>query len=220
MAKTKFDNKEYIRGDCMIDKKDAPNGYEIYADIRNKYHKGYKRKDSEVTHLIIHGTAGGQSAKSNLKWMMSGGYMGNGVYRSEQYSKGVALFHYIIDRDGTIYDIINPHNFVYHSSTGGNSSKQTGFDRNTIGIELTNPDRENHGYYTPQQYFSLVWLYTFLVDRFPKMKYIYGHGSIKREKTGKNKVCPGPNFDWKRFGSYLEQENISVNISDEKIKVI
>lgn len=195
-----------------MDINSAPFRYIIYNDIKVKYHQGFIRKDSEVTHFIVHGTAGGNTALSNLNWMLSGGYIGNGIYRSEYYKKGVCLFQYIICRTGKIYEIINPHNFVYHSSTGGSSENRTGFDRHTIGVELTNPDRADNGTYTIMQYKALVWLYRFLAERFPNMKDIYSHNLIKKEKTGESKNCPGKGFDWDKFSLHLDDREVNHSI--------
>ena len=64
-----------------METKDAPYTYKIDNRLRDKYHSGYKRRDNEVTHFIVHGTGGGNSAEGNISWMLSGGYIGNGVYR-------------------------------------------------------------------------------------------------------------------------------------------
>lgn len=165
-------------------KDDMPYGYVIDDRIRNKYHAGFNRQDDIITHFIVHGTAGGQTAESNLKWMLSGGAVPDGTTRENQYRRGVCLFHAIIDRDGKIIEIINPHKFVYHSSSGT-------FDSHTIGVELTNPDRTNGGSYTDMQYKALAKYYLWLSEIFVNMKTIEGHGAIKQEKTGTYKFCPG-----------------------------
>lgn len=196
----------------MMSISDMPFGYKIDTRIRDLYHMGFNRSDSGVSHFIIHGTAGGNKAEDCLSWMLKGGDMGGGVYRREQYKKGIALFQYMIDRSGEIIELINPHNYVYHSSTGS-------FDLKTIGVELINPDRNNGGKYTEEQYKALTALYKFLQQRFSEMKTIQGHGSIKMERTKSGKVCPGLGFDWASFRGLLIGAHFNINSIKEKIKV-
>lgn len=197
----------------MISISDMPYGYKIDTRIRDIYHSGFGRNDSGVTHLIIHGTAGGSKAEDCIRWMLNGGDIGNGKFRKDQYKRGIALFQYMIDRSGEIIELINPHNYVYHSSTGS-------FDMKTIGVELINPDRNNGGKYTDEQYNALMALYKFLKERFAEMKTIQGHGSIKMEKTMSGKVCPGLGFDWASFRGLLMDSRFSIVSSvKEKIKV-
>lgn len=179
-----------------MDVTDLPYGYVIDTRIRDKYNTGMPRKDSLVTHLIVHGTAGGSKAEDCLKWMIKGGDMGGGRFRRDDYKRGIALFQYMIDRDGKIIEVISPHKWVYHSSTGQ-------FDINTIGVELINPDRANGGTYTDFQYKSLAMLFKFLIERFENLKILQGHGAIKKEKSGSTKVCPGTGFVWPKLNSLL-----------------
>ena len=167
-------------------------GYKIDKRIREKYHAGFVRPDADVSILTVHGTAGGNNAESIIKWMLSGGILPTGKFRKTEYIKGVALFQYMIDKDGIIYDLINPHNWVYHSGTGG-------FDYKTIGVELVNSSFDNSKKYTEKQYHSLFELYCFLSGVFPNLKTIQGHESLYKEKTGRRKKaprCPGAGFNW------------------------
>jgi hypothetical protein len=192
---------------------DIPYGYVIDNRIRDKFHQGFTRSDLSVTHFVIHGTGGGNTAEGNIKWMLSGGLMPNGHTREAQYKKGQALFQLIADRDGKIIELINPHNWVYHSSTGR-------FDLHTIGIELTNPDRSNGGFYTEKQYQATACTYLWLSDIFPNMTTIQGHGTLKQEKTGSGKACPGTGFDWIKFNSILIDNGAQTRFERATEKII
>lgn len=195
-------------------------GYKIETSLRDRYHVGFTRSggDDEVTHAIVHCTGGGRSTEACIDWMYRGGYLGkdeNGVkrYRRQSYYRGVALVHYFIDLDGGIAETINPHNYIYASSTGG-------FDRQCINIELVNPGRNNGVPCTEAQYRGLAILYYFLRERFKNMFYIVGHGRIKNDRGGDYKVCPGAGFSWDYFHMELGKLKIPNVLGNEAIEVV
>lgn len=160
--------------------------------IREKYTEGHKRT-KPVKYLVVHGTGGGRSAENLLAWMRNPNQK-----QQARYRRGVALFHYIIDRDGTVIEIIDPHNWVYHASIGK-------MDAGTIGVELLNPHRDNRSEYTQEQYQSLVELYDHLKGMFPLQK-IFSHRYAKQVLGGgKKKNCPG-NFDWDKFQEMIAEQ--------------
>lgn len=140
----------------------------------------FERDINDISEIVIHGTGGGQSAKGIIKWMLDG-------EREILYKKGIALFHYEIDRNGDIYQIIPDLNWVYHSSSGEH-------DKKTIGIELVNPVIFNRGPYTIDQYNSLFSLIKKFIGLY-SINYIAGHGANKLKYSGSYKECPGK-FDW------------------------
>jgi len=171
----------------------------IEKDIRKKYHSGFERVDSDIYQIALHGTGGGNSALGCIRWMRKYG-------RPDLYRKGIALFHYLIDRKNGTYEIINPHNWVYHSSSGRH-------DQHTIGIELVNPGRDNGNKYTKYQYKQCVRLIDFLMTIFP-INSIASHDKIKQIYSGGSKSCPGEGFDWNYFQSVLNEfglENLKVD---------
>ena len=184
----------------------------IEKEIR-KFHEGFERKDSDITTLVIHGAGAVKSVKGLLSWMKSGGVMPDGSTREAQYRKGVALFHYTIDRDGQVYEIINPHNWVYHSSTGK-------VDRCTIGVELINGTPDNSGQYTAGQYLSLSMLVKYLNGVFnSQITRLVGHGQYKLQHAGAGKECPGKGFDWARFSYMIDADQRTVALLTEEIKI-
>jgi N-acetyl-anhydromuramyl-L-alanine amidase AmpD len=182
--------------------------YIVESGIRLKYHKGFKRNIKKIDTAIIHGTAGGGDI---IKWMLEGGYMGkdkNGkrIYRAEQYKKGIALFHFIINKKGEIFEIINPDRWVYHSSTGRH-------DKRTIGIELINNDRTNRDEYTTEQYCAILDLiFEELCKKYP-IKRIAGHGVFKQKYGRGTKRCPG-NFNWKWLETVLDTYEYDFTLED------
>lgn len=155
--------------------------------IRTKYTKGHKRT-LPVKYVVVHGTGGGKTSNGIIRWMNA-----PEPKRVSWYKRGIALFHYIIDRDGTIKEIIDPKYWVYHCSIGK-------MDAGTIGIELMNPSSANKDPYTELQYYALRNLIIHLkTGEYADIKEIFSHRYAKQIiGKGKRKNCPG-NFDWEKF---------------------
>lgn len=100
-------------------------------------------------------------------------------------------YHYIINRDGTIYKLIDP---KYKANHAGASEWGGLYDLNnySIGICLHNVPPQS---YTQKQYLSAAWLIDVLRKRFniPE-SHILGHSDVA-EPLGR-KQDPGPKFDW------------------------
>ena len=150
--------------------------------IREKYHKGFPRKDPP-NEIVLHGTAGG----GTFEWMLRGA-------RAKEYENGLALFHYLIELDGQTIEIINPDNYVYHSSSRWH-------DKRTIGIELVNPDKNNAIAYNEFQYLALYDLLIELFERY-QIEYLTSHKRNAAEYSHRMKECPG-NFEWSRLEQWL-----------------
>lgn len=164
----------------------------IVDKIRNKY-PGLPRKISEIYEIVIHGSGGG-TAKGIIDWMAS-----ETCERRELYKQGIGLFHFMIDRNGDIYEILSPEAWAYHSESGIH-------DKGTIGIELVNSELLNAGEYTEEQYESLDTLIEKVSDRF-EIFTLSTHDYNRRYYSGcKPKPCPGYKFDWNK----LNLENMKV----------
>ncbi len=154
----------------------------------------FRRGNSDITEIVIHGTGGGESAQAILKWMEDG-------ERAEEYKKGISLFHSEIDRDGVIYNII-PFNFwCYHSSSGQH-------DKQTVGLELINTYPLNKGIYIYEQYNTLIELINYIKTICP-IKTIVGHGYNGRTYSNKDKECPGMYFEWHQLIKNLNLKQIA-----------
>jgi N-acetyl-anhydromuramyl-L-alanine amidase AmpD len=166
--------------------------------ITDKFCKGLDRLGTVIAEITIHATAGGGDT---IGWMASGGYMGNGKYRSEDYKKGVGLFHYHISKGGKVSQIIDPKYFVYHSSSGAH-------DKSTIGIELEKENRTNSDTPTDEQYDSLNDLIAFLIDTYPTINTLSSHDYNAKYYSNRDpKPCPG-SFDWSRIANKALKQNV------------
>ena len=161
--------------------------------ISEKWFSGWKRDQKDVQEIVVHGTGGGSSAKALMNWMLSG-------ERATWYKQGIGLFHFIIDRDGTIYQIADIMKWFYHSSSGKH-------DKLTIGIECMNPDSNNKGDYTDAQYESLAWLsLDYLLKLYPVNRIVSHDYNFNTYSQGR-KNCPG-NFDWKKLEQAMTDRGV------------
>lgn len=166
--------------------------------IRKKFEPGMKRTYETVDWFVVHGTAGG----GTLNWWRNTPLNSK---RGRLYTRGIALTHYLIERDGTIWEIVDPKKYWLHHASIGK------LDKGTVGVELLNPTRDNSGPYTEEQYQALADLYehlyspkTFRKAIFPEMSVILGHCRAKQKISGGWKNCPGDGFDWDKFGEVLK----------------
>lgn len=108
-----------------------------------------------------------------------------GEYR--QY--GVSA-HYLIGRDGTIYQLVDDKNVAYHAGASKVPDGRSGVNEFSIGIEMVNT---KDGKFTDKQYESLNGLLSILKSEY-KIKYVLGH----------DQIAPGRkddpwNFDWDKI---------------------
>lgn len=172
----------------------------IDTEIRRKYHAGFPRdKDPDI--LVIHGSAG----PNPYGWVLHAERYKNP--RLDLYKKGIALWHYTINKDGEVIEMIDPDNWVYHCNAGK-------YEVRTIGVEMEN--RDNKSPFTDYQYESLYKLIDYIHERF-RLFEIISHNKIKERYTGKNKVCPGPGFEWDRVKKFIARKKLSYMSDEERI---
>jgi N-acetyl-anhydromuramyl-L-alanine amidase AmpD len=170
--------------------------------IFDKYFKAiaenYKRES--INEIIFHATAGFNTAQGLLNWMLAG-------QRASEYVKAIGLFHYLIDRNGDIYQIVPDEYWVYHSSSTTTAEIH---DKITLGIEHINPSPQNADKLTDQQYNSSLALIKYLMTKY-KIETIAGHTATALKYSGKSNPvpCPGNNFNWLLYENNLPLQKIS-----------
>ncbi len=149
----------------------------------------FKRKNMPQT-LVIHSTetASIASARQIVRsWNNAGTYH--------------AGTQYIIDRDGTIYQTVDPYYATYHVDS---SKTLLGVkNENSIGIETV---RTSDQLYTDAQMKSLTRLSYYLKDRF-ELQQIVGHGQVQPADRSDPVL-----FDWTAFRqglSALEEKQLA-----------
>ena len=142
-----------------------------------------RRSGKSITSIIIHYT-GMQSERESLKRLT--------------YSKSKVSCHYLINRKGKIFRLVDDQNIAWHA---GKSmwGKYKNLNKNSIGIELVNKGHR-HGYqaFSRIQIERLVELCKYLKRKYRiKNRLILGHSDIAPLR----KIDPGEKFPWDHLSS-------------------
>lgn len=137
--------------------------------------------------------------------------------------------HYAVDRDGVIYELVEPNNVAWHagkSQMPNGKSYRNSCNEFSIGIELFGGKWVD---FTDAQYDALVDLTNHIKSIWEKNVdwEIVGHDTIAPGR----KVDPGPRFDWDRYLRALkksekfelephEEENIAIEVHQKHMKAI
>lgn len=108
---------------------------------------------------------------------------------SEYKSYGVSP-HYLIDRLGNIYKLVEEKDIAYHAGESKVPDGRTGVNNFSIGIELINTKRDKN---TSAQYVSLKYLLSQIGEKY-QIKYTLGHDDI-----AKGRKSDPWNFDWNKI---------------------
>ena len=159
--------------------------------IQKKYFyptpEGFLRTINDINQIVIHGSGGGASSQALINWLLT----------DEEHGKllrqGEGLFHYTIDLNGDIYNILPADVWCYHSDAGL-------YDKRSIGIEMVNIGVENSAGYTDEQYKALQDLIVTLCQDAPSINSIVSHDANRRMISNMGpKPCPGSLFDWMKI---------------------
>lgn len=137
----------------------------------SRYHGPHRELD-DVSLIVMHGTAG-ESAMSSVEWL------------DRPDSKHRASYHYIIDRDGTIYRHTAPSLIAYHAgdSCWPNPTKyppgNRGLSVNSISLGIAFANREDGEEITDLQDESGLWLCRYWMDRLDiRPSRVVGHKDV------------------------------------------
>jgi N-acetyl-anhydromuramyl-L-alanine amidase AmpD len=98
--------------------------------------------------------------------------------------------HYLIDRKGVVYRLVEDKNIAYHAGVSKVPDGRTGVNVFSIGIEMMNTKDDKC---TPSQYDALKVLISSLKSKY-SIKYVLGHSDIAKGR----KDDPW-NFEWNRL---------------------
>ncbi len=166
-----------------------------------------RRKISEIKFIVFHYT-GMKSEKKAIDKLL------------DQNSK--VSCHYLIKNNGDIIKMV-PENYQAWHAGISSWKKYKSLNKNSIGIEITNPGHEfKYKEFSKKQISSLIKLTKYLVKKYKiNSKSILGHSDIAPER----KMDPGEKFPWEflsknKIGIWhdLKQNNIKkergLNISN------
>jgi N-acetylmuramoyl-L-alanine amidase len=171
-----------------------------------------KRKANQIKFLIFHYT-GMSTEKAAIKRLTN--------IRSEVSS------HYLINQTGKIINLVPDLYIAWHAGRS-KWKKYESLNKNSIGIEITNPGH-SFGYkkFPKQQILSLIQLTKFLIRKYKiNKKNILGHSDIAPER----KKDPGEKFPWQnlsknqigywhKIDQKTQIKNRMVNINDLQKKI-
>jgi N-acetylmuramoyl-L-alanine amidase len=171
-----------------------------------------KRKANQIKFLIFHYT-GMSTEKAAIKRLTN--------IRSEVSS------HYLINQTGKIINLVPDLYIAWHAGRS-KWKKYESLNKNSIGIEITNPGH-SFGYkkFPKQQILSLIKLTKFLIRKYKiNKKNILGHSDIAPER----KKDPGEKFPWQnlsknqigywhKIDQKTQIKNRMVNINDLQKKI-
>jgi N-acetylmuramoyl-L-alanine amidase len=105
--------------------------------------------------------------------------------------------HYMVDRDGKIYQLVNDQKRAWHAGKGELHGVPTDVNSRSIGIEIVN-DGSGKTPFTEAQMKAVTQLTGYLKQQYDvPMKNIVGHKDVAVPKG--RKTDPAPNFDWNRL---------------------
>jgi N-acetylmuramoyl-L-alanine amidase len=140
-----------------------------------------KRKANQIKFLIFHYT-GMRTEKAAIKRLID-------------LNSGVSS-HYLIKQTGEILTLVPDLYIAWHAGRS-KWKKYESLNKNSIGIEITNPGH-SFGYkkFPKQQILSLIKLTKFLISKYKiNKKNILGHSDIAPDR----KKDPGEKFPWKQL---------------------
>lgn len=126
-----------------------------------------RARTHQPTTVVLHATAGG-SATSSISWL-------------RQIGLG---YHYVIDRDGTVYKCVPTSRVAYHAGT---SFGPQGSDVNGYSIGIAFANRNDGEPYTPAQIESAKELVKQLAEAMPSLRWLTTHYAITLGKDGKSR---------------------------------
>jgi len=148
----------------MMDRTNEANKINNLEIKKNLVSFGFEKKaERKIDTIIIHSS---YDALGNNPYDVSGL-----IKEYQQY--GVAP-HYLIDRKGVIYQLVEEKNVAYHAGESKTPDGRSGVNAFSIGIELMNTKTDK---YTDEQYKSLKKLLEDIGKRY-KIKYTLGHKDV------------------------------------------
>jgi len=141
-----------------------------------------ERKGADIDAIVLHHT-GTNNGAGDLAHMRN--------------PKSDVSAHYMVDRDGKIYQLVNDQKRAWHAGPSQLHGKPTDVNGRSIGIEIVN-DGSGKTAYTDAQYKALTQLVGYLKQEYKvPMDNLVGHKDVAVPRGRKSD--PSANFDWNRL---------------------
>jgi hypothetical protein len=141
----------------------------------------HKSPDREIDTVVIH---------SSYDALHKDPYDLEGLL--EEYKQYGVAPHFVIDRKGGIFQLVDTKHIAYHAGEGEMPDGRTSINAFSVGIEMMNTEEDE---YTEEQYEKLNELIDYLEDKY-SIDYVLGHKDIAPGR----KTDPW-NFNWKKVTS-------------------
>lgn len=152
----------------------------------------------KVNQVVIHDTEG--SLESALSEFMC---LGN---TSPNTSCVPSSVQYIIDTDGTVYQVLHEQDIAYHD---GNFWSNT----HSIGIEHVGYDATGYTWYNAAQYAASARLVAYLLKKYAiplDHNHIISHGTVYASTSAEwNHLDPGPYWLWDYYFNLISQQGVT-----------
>ncbi|MBU8897972.1 N-acetylmuramoyl-L-alanine amidase [Corallococcus sp. M34] len=156
----------------------------------------------DIDSIVLHHTADGSDTSSleTLTGKSSTPWGKAKVWYKEQRGGPVSA-HYVIGKDGTIYQLVGDQKRAWHAGEGSLPGKPGDVNNRSIGIEIVN-EGDGKDAYTEAQYKALEKLVPYLAKRYDvPVDNVVGHKDITSKKHD-----PSPNFDFDRITRATEEK--------------
>ncbi|MGH7881881.1 MAG: N-acetylmuramoyl-L-alanine amidase, partial [Candidatus Dormibacteraceae bacterium] len=146
----------------------------------------------KISDIVIHDTEG-KGPEDGLI---------NAALSEFQQPKNSVSIHYIVGRDGTVYQVLREKDIAYHA---GN----LWYNEHSIGIEHTGYEGSGFNSYTPAMYAASAKLVAYLTDKYDipvDHAHIVSHGTIPSPyfAVGPNHLDPGPYFNFSAYFNSID----------------
>lgn len=125
-----------------------------------------------------------------------------------QNPQTAASAHYIVDSDGTIYQVVREADIAYHD--GNYWSNQ-----HSIGIEHAGFDATGYRWYNATEYLASAKLVAYLLQKYHlplDRAHVIGHGMVASPSANSqsNHVDPGPYWLWDYYFKLIHQQGVTI----------
>lgn len=114
--------------------------------------------------------------------------------------------HYIVDTDGTIYQVVREHDIAFHV---GN----LWYNEHSIGIEHAGFDANGYAWYNAAEYLASAKLVAYLLKKYNlplDRSHVVAHGTVPSPSLAgsPNHVDPGPYWLWDYYFNLISQQGV------------
>jgi N-acetyl-anhydromuramyl-L-alanine amidase AmpD len=186
--------------DCIL----SPSRFDcnITPTTACNYNGANRPKDLAINRVVVHDIEG--TAQNALS-----------VF---QNPNAQASAHYIVDSDGTVYQVIHEKDISYQAGNWW-------YNEHSIGIEHAGVDAKGYQWYNATEYLASAKLLAYLVRKYQlplDHAHVVSHGTIPSPSlaTSPNHVDPGPYWLWDYYFDLARKQGAPTPLSSQKPGVL